>query len=108
MTKKEAIDLKAKRKALKKLIETKILKAFNDMDLHESCWGCENIDKEVLPGGGCKIYDFPKRQWTRTEGCAARTHNKVVPIEDRKMLNPLKASKRGVKQSVSITGGRSK
>ena len=70
------------------------MKTCSDLSLHESCAGCGRIT-EV---GCCGIYLEPTRQWTRVMGCSARTHNKVVSVEDKKQLNPLKASKRRVKQ----------
>jgi len=66
-----------------------------DTAFHEKCFGCDRaIKKDEKP---CP-YQYPYRQWTRIEGCAARTHNKVEAIEDQKMLNPIKASKRKIKQ----------
>jgi hypothetical protein len=68
-----------------------------DTVLHEKCSGCgkANLLDVAQP---CAIYQYPSRQWTRLEGCAARTHNKVVPVEDKKMVNPLKASRRSMQR----------
>lgn len=59
----------------------------------ERCLTCGHID-----GDYCSIYLQPDKQWTRILGCAIRTHNKVVQVEDNKQLNPIKASKRGIKK----------
>jgi hypothetical protein len=61
--------------------------------LHEKCPGCGKINEL----GKCVVYATPSSQWSRLMGCASRTHMKVQSIEDKK-LNPMKASKRGVKQ----------
>lgn len=65
-----------------------------DPIVHAKCFGCDNRNWFK-----CRIYEQPKAQWTRIEGCAARSHNKLVQVDDPIRLNPLKASKRGVKQS---------
>ena len=60
----------------------------------EQCQGC----LLALNGNVCKPYSHPELQWTRLGGCAMRTHNKNAMSIENKKLNPLKASKRGVKQ----------
>jgi hypothetical protein len=69
----------------------------------EQCVGCEycrseeNASKELAPSL-CRVYMYPENQHTRVGGCAMRTHNKVMSKSDEFKLNPLKASKRGIKQ----------
>jgi len=60
----------------------------------DKCTRCSHITEEDC----CGVYDQPEKQWTRLMGCAMRTHDKVPAFEDTHKLNPLKASKRGVKQ----------
>jgi hypothetical protein len=60
----------------------------------EKCTGCER----VTSAGCCEVYFMPERQHSRIGGCAMRTNNLRGIVSDDKKLNPLKASKRGVKQ----------
>ena len=57
------------------------------------CRGCTN----TLNWNGfyyCKTYQHPEAMWTRLGGCPLRIHNKATKVEDGKVLNALKASKR--------------
>ena len=62
--------------------------------LHESCNGCGKAVDAI-----CSMYAEPITQWKYGRRCAGRTHN-LTPTtkEPIKQLNPLKASKRRVKQ----------
>jgi hypothetical protein len=62
-----------------------------DNRVDPKCAGCSNVTEDR-----CKVYEQPKNQWTRLLGCAARTHNKAIQVDDTFKLNPLKASKRSV------------
>lgn len=58
---------------------------------------CEGCSRH--PKGHCEVYQgMEDRQHTRIGGCAMRTHNLKDIVSDDKKLNPLKASKRGIKQ----------
>lgn len=68
----------------------------------DKCEGCENQTEKPLltesdvPKIGCAKYLQPERQHTRIGGCAMDTR-KAEKAKDDFKLNPLKASKRGVK-----------
>ena len=72
------------------------------MLLHEKCEGCGHIARDVLHNQDvwCQVYREPKAQWSRIGGCAMRTHNRESQVEDtgKPRINPMKASKRGIKQ----------
>jgi len=65
------------------------------------CDGCQYKRSEenasrYLRTSLCRIYDYPELQHTRIGGCAMDTR-KVKEVKPEFKLNPLKASKRGVK-----------
>jgi len=64
----------------------------------EQCLGCAN---ETLHGDDpktCRRYGMPRAQWSRGR-CPMASHvGPLVLSEAGKKLNPIKASKRGVKQ----------
>lgn len=61
--------------------------------LDERCTGCEHITNVA-----CLVYPGQEsRQHTRIGGCAMRTHDKTATTKGDK-VNPMKASKRGIKQ----------
>lgn len=60
----------------------------------EECKGCERVTNADC----CQVYVKPDRQHSRLGGCPMRTHNrKAIESTDLK-INPLKMSKRGIKQ----------
>ena len=59
----------------------------------EQCEGCGNV-KEFPSGSYCGVFANPASKWTFGL-CNFATHKKVEVKKDEKMLNPLKASKRG-------------
>lgn len=65
------------------------------MFIHERCIGCKH-----LTGTPCTMYDDPGAQHSRIKGCAGRTHDKGISVENRRFMtakgfvDPLKASKR--------------
>lgn len=60
----------------------------------EKCEGCSRA--ETWPTGSyCSVYAEPAKQWMLGL-CNMATHIKIESQETQKMLNPLKASKRGV------------
>ena len=65
-------------------------------EIMEKCLGCSKIYTGLETGLlHCKTYLFPSAKW-RSGNCPAATHlQKDVPEE--KKVNPLKASKRGVR-----------
>ena len=67
----------------------------------DPCEGCGNQRSEKVASvyyrhSRCRIYDYPEKQNTRIGGCAMDTR-KAEMVKDDFKLNPLKASKRGVK-----------
>lgn len=73
--------------------------------LPEECKGCNHVRDDGLPFPdstgelGCSKYTDPSVQWKYGRKCVGRTHNLAITAKgDDKKLNPLKASKRGVKQ----------
>ena len=58
----------------------------------EPCTGCGHI----TPGLYCDRYAEPVKQWSRTNGCAMRTHRRTTQVASEKTVNPLKAAKRSV------------
>lgn len=60
----------------------------------EKCGECSR--KEAFPTGEyCTVYAQPEKQWALGL-CNMATHIKLEAEETQKMMNPLKASKRGV------------
>ncbi len=59
----------------------------------EKCEGCSRIE-EWPTGKYCVTYAQPGEQWALGL-CNMATHIKLESAETQKMLNPLKASKRG-------------
>lgn len=62
-----------------------------------SCTECGNILPEKED---CTKYGSPEAAWRKLGGCAMRTHRKDAGIEEKRRIDPLKASKqkaRGVK-----------
>lgn len=57
----------------------------------DKCKGCGNTTGVI-----CRIYTHPDGKWN-TGNCPMATHIKKVEEMKTKMLNPLKASKRGMK-----------
>jgi len=57
----------------------------------------EQADK-VLTSSLCGVYLYPESQHTRIGGCPMRSHDRKDIATGEFKLNPLKASKRGVKQ----------
>jgi len=55
------------------------------------CFGCARIEK-------CPYHGYEDKQHTRIGGCAMRTHNRKAIVSDDVKINPLKMSKRGIKQ----------
>ncbi len=70
-----------------------VLGVIPSLELHPRCNGCEKITKL----GHCSMYLEPTKQWTRIGGCAGRPR-KPIEEETPAWLDPIKASKRGVKQ----------
>ena len=62
-------------------------------NLVEKCEGCSRIE-EMPTGQYCTVYAQPAEQWALGL-CNMATHIKLESDETQKMLNPLKASKRG-------------
>ncbi len=66
------------------------------------CKGCDRISKLSFDPDaddyGCVVYAHPERQHTRIGGCPMRTHNKKAIVSEDIKINPLKMSKRGIKQ----------
>lgn len=60
----------------------------------ELCEGCENR----IAIGSCRRYALPDRQHTRIGGCGMDTRKLKDELKDVFKLNPIKASKRQVKQ----------
>ncbi|MBI2876635.1 MAG: hypothetical protein HYY20_07115 [Candidatus Tectomicrobia bacterium] len=58
----------------------------------EQCEGCNNVITYVT-GQYCRTYSDPPVKWIDTR-CNFATHNRIEAREERKKLNPLKASKR--------------
>jgi len=63
----------------------------NKLPIIEKCLGC----KEIEDGGTCKSYLVPSALWRRG-ACPRATHLEKIVKPDMK-LNPIKASKRGIK-----------
>ena len=75
----------------------------------DKCVGCKHaIPTEIPEKEGrqdsmwftCLKYANPAAVWTRLLGCPMRTHSKSVGIEEKRNVDPLKASKqraRGIK-----------
>ena len=55
----------------------------------DKCTGCKLIE-----GLYCKRYFNPEVLWKNTGNCPSATHMKAEVVEDKKKLNPIKASKR--------------
>lgn len=65
------------------------------------CKGCDNLKEdanELVPQLACGVYSLPQAQHTRIGGCSKRTHNKAEVKKEDLKINPLKMSKRGIKQ----------
>jgi len=54
----------------------------------DQCNGCTHIKE-----GYCSRYIYPDKQFSRIGGCAAKPH--IEKVTEKKLLNPIKASKRG-------------
>lgn len=63
------------------------------MEVVEKCKGCLHI---VL-GTGCEVYEFPESKWS-AGNCPMNTHLRKVEGKKEKALDPIKASKRRIKQ----------
>jgi hypothetical protein len=75
----------------------------------DKCTGCNHtklLSKSEEEGEAtinsyvCIKYANPGGVWTRLGGCPMRTHNKTVAVEEKRYVDPLKASKqkaRGVR-----------
>jgi hypothetical protein len=63
--------------------------------LPQECIGCAKI-----MGNNCQMYNNrAKEQWSRIGGCAGRTHNRTVQMDEKKFkVNPIKASKKSTKR----------
>ncbi len=59
----------------------------------EKCDGCSRVE-EWPTGKYCTTYGMPVEQW-KIGLCNMATHIKLETEETQKMINPLKASKRG-------------
>ena len=61
----------------------------------ESCEGCEKV-QEYPSGNYCKVFAEPGKKWFNG-GCSMGTHveRDNGKGDDKKKINPLKASKRG-------------
>jgi len=55
----------------------------------DKCDTCKHVD----PMGYCNVYISPKARWSLLGGCPLNT-NRVVKEEEKKRINPLKASKK--------------
>lgn len=63
------------------------------LEIHENCEGCEKI--EILDSKNyCVKYIDPAFHWETDQICAFATHVKREVKVVKKMVNPLKASKR--------------
>lgn len=69
--------------------------AYNGGSCHpivEQCQGCSHVI--TYPAGQyCRTYSDPSVKWIDAR-CNFATHNRIESREERKKLNPLKASKR--------------
>jgi len=68
----------------------------------EQCKGCDRVMSRDFEETDqfCSMYKGQEdRQHTRVGGCAGRTHNRKAVVSDEVKINPLKMSKRGIKQS---------
>ncbi len=57
----------------------------------DKCVGCENTEMEF-----CRVYAYPKAKWS-AGNCPLNTHIKKAAEEQKKALDPIKASKRKIK-----------
>ena len=62
------------------------------------CWGCDHFKEGDLykPFLGCTIWPLPAAKW-RMSNCPNATHLEKA-VAAKKVVNALKASKRGLKQ----------
>lgn len=64
------------------------------LQIVEQCRGCGH----VTPGEYCNRYASPKSLWSPYKKCVSRTHDREAPAEEKKSIDPIKASKRGIRQ----------
>lgn len=67
---------------------------FSNLDLHPKCR--EVKCHKILDNDLCGVYLEPCKQWTRLGGCAGQPM--TIKAEEKGKIDPLKASKRGIKQ----------
>lgn len=63
------------------------------MKIVEKCKGCLHI---VLDSG-CEVYEFPEAKWS-AGNCPMNTHLRKVEKKQEKQVDPIKMSKRRIKQ----------
>lgn len=61
----------------------------------DKCDGCGHTE-EVDGGTFCKVYRHPDYKWS-VGACNMATHAKSEVVQQAKMLNPLKASKKAAR-----------
>ena len=59
----------------------------------EFCKGCGKIENDY-----CKSYAHPQVKWEMTGACPLATHIEKKAEEEKKKLNPIKASKKSKKK----------
>lgn len=65
--------------------------------ISDECKECD-LKVELKSKVYCSVYACPKAQWLYKRHCPLATHIKKAAEEKAKMVNPLKASKRGGKK----------
>lgn len=65
------------------------MEMINQKPIVDQCIGCEHIS-----GGFCRRYAMPHAQWTRSGGCAMRTHNLTKQVETAGISLPPKKARR--------------
>ena len=69
----------------------------NRLPIVDSCEGCERVE-EINKNKYCSKYADPSFHWENNLGCSFATHVKRETNVAKKIVNPLKASKRLTKK----------
>jgi hypothetical protein len=64
-----------------------------DIGIHEKCIGCPRILWDQI----CSTYPQPKIWWDHKGGCPFHPSRAKEQVKDELQLNPVKASRRGVR-----------